>query len=112
MCESCNIAKETPINEQQKDGITSIANTVLKLPIYESKATSKQWLENLEFMDKQLCLIKEQHRIKTPVCDVKVRCGCLKMVRLYSEAYRCLYCGIWFCKECAQLHFGYRVRRY
>ena len=35
-----------------------------------------------------------------------VRCpGCLKKLRM-DQAYRCLYCGIWWCEKCAETHFG------
>jgi|GEM_PF-3289080 hypothetical protein len=58
--------------------------------------------------EEQVELLCDQHRIGTPVRFVKVRCGCNKMVRLI-EAYRCLYCGVFYCKECAEEHFGMRV---
>lgn len=34
-----------------------------------------------------------------------VRCGCLKKLQM-PEAYKCLYCGEWYCAPCAEEHFG------
>ena len=34
-----------------------------------------------------------------------VRCGCLTKLRM-PEAYKCLYCGEWYCATCAEEHFG------
>jgi len=34
-----------------------------------------------------------------------VTCICNKDVELMA-AYRCLHCGIWFCRECGEEHFG------
>ena len=34
-----------------------------------------------------------------------VTCVCVKTVPIVYS-YRCLYCGIWFCKACAKHHFG------
>lgn len=78
------------------------------LPFYESKATPEERQEALELMGKQVKLLLDQERINVPLTHVKVRCGCLKMVRLI-QAHRCLYCGIFFCQRCAELHFGKRV---
>ena len=75
------------------------------LPVYKSNTTPEQRMDNLKFYHKQYSLIKNQHEIGTPALFVKVRCGCLKLICL-KDAYRCLYCGIWFCKKCAEQHFG------
>jgi len=78
------------------------------LPFYESKTTPEQRAEKLRWMEEQMELICDQHKIGTPIRFVKIRCGCNKMVRII-EAYRCLYCGVFYCKECAEEHFGMRV---
>lgn len=37
---------------------------------------------------------------------LRVTCGgCGQKVRLW-RAYRCYYCGIYFCEQCAAVHFG------
>lgn len=39
-------------------------------------------------------------------------CGQCGRVRALELAFRCLYCGIWFCFSCAESHFGLKVRDY
>jgi len=34
-----------------------------------------------------------------------VICPC-GLIRALVKAYRCLYCGLWFCVVCAEVHFG------
>ena len=34
-----------------------------------------------------------------------VTCGCSRRLPL-RFAYRCLYCGEWYCQRCAERHFG------
>lgn len=34
-----------------------------------------------------------------------VECECERVVQI-RFMYRCLYCGIWFCQQCAEIHFG------
>jgi len=37
---------------------------------------------------------------------IKVNCGeCGKLTQIYYGACRCFYCGIYFCKSCAEEHF-------
>lgn len=40
-----------------------------------------------------------------------VRCGCHRLLQPH-QAYRCLYCGEWFCRECGEEHFGQSVIDY
>ncbi len=35
----------------------------------------------------------------------KVTCVCSRNVELLA-AYRCLHCGVWFCRQCGVEHFG------
>lgn len=79
-----------------------------ELPFYQRQATPEQQAETLLHVQRQIEHIKDQERIEVPSQHLKVRCGCLKLVR-WMYAYRCLYCGVWFCKQCAEEHFGYRV---
>lgn len=78
------------------------------LPIYESKATPEENKQNMEWYAKQVQLIIDQEEIEVPSKFTKIRCGCNKLVG-WKYMYRCLYCGIWFCRDCAERHFGYRV---
>ena len=37
----------------------------------------------------------------------RVTCGCGRSIPV-RFAYRCFFCGIWFCRTCAEAHFGER----
>lgn len=79
-----------------------------KLPLYENKATPEEIKIKLNWMYEQLKFIKIQEEDNIPLEHTKIRCGCHKLVN-YKYAYRCLYCGVWYCRDCAQEHFGYKV---
>lgn len=78
------------------------------LPTYESKATPEEIQQLRIALRKQLELIVDQERIETPMQHVKIRCGCNKLIG-WQYMFRCLYCGVWFCKECGEEHFGAKV---
>jgi hypothetical protein len=40
-----------------------------------------------------------------------VRCGCRKTLGMHN-AYKCLYCGQWYCMQCAEEHFGKTIAQY
>lgn len=45
----------------------------------------------------------------------EIVCGCGRKCKI-SLMFRCLYCYVWFCKWCAEAHFGetredYRARK-
>lgn len=64
-----------------------------------------------EILESQVRYLTSQEKIDTPGKFIKVRCPCLKNV-LLKYAYRCLYCEIFYCKECAEQHFGKTVAEY
>lgn len=37
--------------------------------------------------------------------EIKITCGCGFTLPL-RFTYKCLYCDEWYCKECAEIHFG------
>lgn len=80
-----------------------------ELPEYVSTATPEQRQQKFKFMGWQLSMIKEQVGWGMDADKVTVKCGCQKVKLIY--AYRCLYCGIWYCKECAEEHFGMKVNK-
>ncbi len=41
-----------------------------------------------------------------------VMCGDCGIGRHLTVAFRCLYCGLWFCGPCAEAHFGKSVREH
>lgn len=78
------------------------------LPVYKSNATPEQRGKKAKFIKLQLSMIKDQSEWGIKADKVKVKCGCNKKVKLIY-AYRCLYCSVWYCKECAEQHFGYKA---
>lgn len=59
----------------------------------------------------QLSFIKQQESDGIPSSALKIRCGCLSL-KPWKYMHRCLYCSVWFCKECAEDHFGKTVKQY
>jgi hypothetical protein len=39
-----------------------------------------------------------------------ITCECGKYCNVVNDAFRCLYCGIYRCKECSEGHFGMTVK--
>lgn len=37
---------------------------------------------------------------------------CCGQLRHHTLAYRCLYCGLWFCINCAEKHFGKTIAQW
>lgn len=89
-------------NEQ---GCSSPIEPVVSVPTYKSNATKEQQAGKLKFLSFQLSMIKEQAGWGMTADKTTVKCGCHKKVKLI-HAYRCLYCQVWYCKTCAEEHFG------
>jgi len=81
---------------------------LLGLQVYESTATPEQRQQRLKFRDWQLEMIKEQVGWGVIADKVTVKCRCHRKVKVLY-AHRCLYCGIYYCRDCAQEHFGYSM---
>jgi hypothetical protein len=75
------------------------------LPMYASNASPEEREKKLEFMAYQVAVIKEQQSIGVPAKHVKIRCGCNRFIP-WMNMFRCLYCGIYYCMDCAEIHFG------
>lgn len=41
-----------------------------------------------------------------------IRCAKCDLPRHLMLAFRCLYCGLWFCGNCAEQHFGKTFAEY
>lgn len=54
--------------------------------------------------------LREQYRLAAT--EGAIRCADCGQVRAITLAYRCLYCGAWFCMACAEVHFGKTVAEY
>ena len=79
------------------------------LPVYESEVKTKEQRDMIiTIVSEQTKLINDQIKNETPLRFIKVRCTCHKLVGLLYGAYKCLYCGIYFCTACAERHFGAR----
>lgn len=77
-----------------------------QLPVYQCDPISNEERQKkLEWMARQFKLIRDQEEDKISITKVKIRCGCNRLV-VWMHMYRCLYCGIWFCVDCAEIHFG------
>lgn len=54
-------------------------------------------------------LLRKREHLRAQLQCVKVGsplvCSCRQVIRL-ERAYKCLYCGLWFCVTCAEIHFG------
>ena len=51
-------------------------------------------------------IVSVQSKELVPVMlGIKVTCFCGKRINVYYHAYRCYFCGIYFCRECASRHF-------
>ncbi len=59
----------------------------------------------LEDKGKLLIIVASQSEEVIKAWDIKVTCPCGKKVGIIL-AYRCLYCGVYFCTSCAVRHFG------
>lgn len=55
--------------------------------------------------------VKEQQKLGVPSENIRIRCGCLKYVN-WLYMHRCLYCSVFFCKTCAEEHFGKTIEQY
>ena len=77
----------------------------MELPVYKSNATPEQRKQKLEFMAEQMRLLRRQEKDGIPLMKVKIRCGCYKLLPWWVMV-KCLYCGVFYCPECAEEHFG------
>lgn len=57
-----------------------------------------------DWEDKIKFVYKQTKEMLDPIRPF-VRCYCQKKLQPH-HAYRCLYCGEWFCEKCAEKHFG------
>ena len=55
--------------------------------------------------EKKVVLIAQDKQARE---DQSITCGC-GWKRWIAYAYRCLYCGEWYCAPCAETHFGQSI---
>ena len=52
------------------------------------------------------CLVRQQlTEVHRALCGVRITCPCGRRVAA-AYAYRCLRCGLWLCRPCAERHFA------
>lgn len=73
------------------------------LPVYKSNATLEEKMEKRVTVRNQIAQLQGIDSDKAMVC---CPCGTTLVVWM---AYRCLYCGVFYCRTCAQLHYGQRL---
>lgn len=76
-----------------------------ELPTYQSKTTPEERQKKLEWMAEQVRCLMQQEKDGVPLMKVKIRCGCNKFL-FWWKMVKCLYCGVFYCPECAEEHFG------
>ena len=77
------------------------------LPVYQGADISPEEREaKLKLVHGQTMeIVRHEHGANVP----RVTCpGCERRLKI-MWMYRCLYCSIYFCKECAEHHFGASV---
>lgn len=67
-------------------------------------------MEEPALLTKQEFIQKQLREMSDPIRPF-VRCGCLRKLEP-KYAYRCLYCGEWYCAICAEVHFGKTRKQY
>ena len=91
------INPKTLLNHHDAD-IRKAVETLLSDPKYID--TSDRAVKNKELFSKQHRKLNLQK-----VMGITVTCGCGKNIRLIN-AFKCFFCGLWFCHQCAKKHFS------
>lgn len=69
----------------------------------------EQW-KRIEGLSKEDFISYQQGLAKKPY-PTRIVCGCGN-IRPIRFLYRCLYCGEYYCYQCAEVHFGKTVKQY
>lgn len=64
-----------------------------------------------EIRDQNLEAVMAQERELFNAEAVRIHCGCGRKLTVW-RGYKCLYCGIIFCRLCAEAHFGATVEEH
>ena len=70
-----------------------------------------KWLEKSEIVKNQVRQTVNQDLLSQTVRVATLTCPCGRE-RALVKMYRCLYCKVWFCEQCAEDHFGKTVEQY
>jgi hypothetical protein len=70
-----------------------------------------QWIEKFSFIAEQ-----KRETVRQAAAGVNIRLGTMPCrcgaTRAVLFMYQCLYCSEWYCKPCAEQHFGKTVAQY
>lgn len=69
------------------------------------------WKEKIQAVYEQQRVLWLQRRLDTPIGQTTVPCICGVKVNI-MDMYQCLYCREWFCRDCAEEHFGQTIKEY
>lgn len=64
-----------------------------------------------EFLKQQIQETVDQSMANVPVRLAIITCPC-GWKRSIVFMYKCLYCNLWFCVNCAEEHFGKTIKQY
>jgi len=67
-----------------------------------------EYLRRADTEEKRV-LLRKQYEEATHEGTITCACG---WQRALTMAYRCLYCGVYFCQPCAELHFGQTIKEW
>lgn len=67
-----------------------------------------EYLHNTTDPNKQEFLREQYHEASN---HGSIHC-CCGQIRALTMAYRCLYCGLWFCRSCSEVHFGMTIQEW
>ena len=90
---------ETPLSDDQVWGEPAPAKPIVPAPVIDDPTQLSIRREMRELQTNQLSSGPRSTIIMSVTCP----CGYELDVR---QAYKCLFCGIWFCETCAHRHFA------
>ncbi len=73
--------------------------------------TSQEWLDKATIVQNQLRETVKQEAAGVTVRMATITCPC-GVKRALVKSYQCLYCKVWMCDSCAEIHFGKTVVDY
>lgn len=71
----------------------------------------KEWIASGRIVQKQVRETVTQQAAGVGCRSATITCPC-GIPRGIMLMYQCLYCKIWFCDQCAEVHFGKTVAEY
>ncbi|MCP4700498.1 MAG: hypothetical protein GY862_27150 [Gammaproteobacteria bacterium] len=72
---------------------------------------SPEWMEAATIVQGQIKETVQQDLSGVTVRMAELTCPCDKKAPIV-RMFQCLYCNVWFCKTCAEQHFGKTVAQY